>query len=734
MPRLVIVSNRLPVTVRYEHGQLSLARSPGGLANGLKGPHERMGGVWVGWPGDTSRLGDAQRGDLERQLLDLHAVPVYLSASEVARYYEGFSNGVLWPLFHYLLDRMPLDPRHFDAYTRVNERFAEAAAAHVGPGDLAWIHDYQLALVPRMLRRRQPDARIGFFLHIPFPSAEVMRTLPRRRELLEGMLGADLVGFHTRTYLRHFADSCQWLLGAEARDDRVIHAGREVRLGVFPMSVDARAISSQAADIGLIEEARALRHEDERLLLGIDRLDYTKGIPRRLLAMERMLERDAKLRGKARLVQVAVPSREKVAAYQDLRQLVEQLVGRINGMYATATRAPVHYIYRALPERQVIAWYRAADVMVVTPLRDGMNLVAKEFIAARPDEDGVLVISELAGAAEELPAALKVNPYDIEGVATTLRRALTMPEAERRARMRALRTRVLEYDVHAWAESFIAELEGTREAPTVPVPAASVTDGILARIRDAQRLVLLLDYDGTLVGFEPRPEQAMPDEELMQLLASLTRSSRTEVHLVSGRKREDMERWFGQLPVGLVAEHGLWMRPDRGAAWQCADLPSPQWMDVVSPLMDAAVGRLPGSHVERKTASLAFHWRECDPEQAEKRVRELRYNLMELARWLPIDVCEGNKVTEARVRGIHKGRVVAWLREAGRLNDAVVAIGDDRTDEDMFAALPAEAVSVLVGDRPTLARWKLPDPNAVRVLLRALVELRPVAPKPLEPA
>ncbi|MFZ5482218.1 MAG: bifunctional alpha,alpha-trehalose-phosphate synthase (UDP-forming)/trehalose-phosphatase [Myxococcota bacterium] len=724
MGRLVIVSMRLPYTVRAERGRVSLARSPGGLANGLRGPHERLGGDWIGWPGDVARLDDAQRASLDADLAARGCVPVHLTAGEIARFYEGFSNGVLWPLFHYLVDRVPIDTKDWPAYVRANERFAEAAAARTGEGDLAWVHDYQLALVPRMLRRRRPDARVGFFLHVPFPSAEVMRTMPWRREVLEGMLGADLVGFHTRTYLRHFAETCRLLLGADADEESVRIGGRVVRLGVFPMGVDARAISGVAREPALIAEAEALRPPG-RMLLGIDRADYTKGIPGRLRAVQRMFERDPRLRGQVRLVQIAVPSREQVEAYRVLRREVEEAVGHITGAWATTTTVPIHYQYRNLGERQVIAHYRAADVMVVTPLRDGMNLVAKEFVAAREDEDGVLVLSELAGAAEELDAALKVNPYDVERMAQTFRRALAMPPAERRARMQALRARVFGYDVHAWAEGFIRALEEAGASATGPRPQPVGVDAVVEAVAGADPLTVLLDYDGTLVPIAPRPELAGPDDALFELLSRL--AERADVHLVSGRPWSELDRWFGHLPIGLFAEHGLWRRTDPRGDWRRAETAALGWMDVVGPMMEKAAARIPGAFVERKTASLAFHWRLA--QEPEEVVRDLRHQLHEMARWLPLDPLEGSCVLEARARGINKGIVAAALREEGRLHRRILAVGDDQTDEDLFAALPPAAVTVLVGDRPSLARLRVGDPAAVRAVLAAILERRRV-PEP----
>ena len=393
----------------------------------------------------------------------------------MAHYYQTMSNGVIWPLFHYLPEQIPLHVRHWDAYETVNERFADAVASHYSPGDRIWVHDYQLMRLPALLRERIPDARIGFFLHIPFPVAELFAALPAREAVLRGLLGADLVGFHTAGYARHFADAAARILGARVTGSSVALDGRVSRTGVFPMGVDAKALAERAATCEVDREIERLvaGGDDVDLFVGIDRLDYTKGIPRRLLAFERLLADHPELHERVRLIQVAVPSRTAVPAYRKFRQQVDAIVGRINGEFGTARWVPVHYLYRGLPEPQVLALYRAARVMLVTPVRDGMNLVAKEFVATRVDEDGVLVLSEFVGAADELTEAVSVNPHDVEGAAAAYHRALVMPPEERRARMRALRAHVLEYDVHVWATSFLAALDAAGKPPAPPTTAKS---------------------------------------------------------------------------------------------------------------------------------------------------------------------------------------------------------------------------------------------------------------------
>ena len=727
MARLLLVSNRLPVSVKVRGGSVTTTRSAGGVATGLREPHERSGGLWFGWPGDVSDLSPEQRGELETQLLALRAVPLYLSRAEIRRYYDDFSNGVLWPLFHYLVDRIPLDAKGWNAYQRVNERFADLVAQQYEPGDTIWVHDYQLLLVPGMLRARLPDARIGFFLHIPFPAADIFRILPWRDAVLHGLMGADLIGFHAFTYQSHFTTSLIRILGIENEIGTVRYRDRIVRLGVFPMGVDAATLSSIADEPAVAAESRAIReqHAGSKILLGIDRLDYTKGIPRRLMAFERLLEQHRALRGKVRLIQVTVPSRVKVEAYAAFRRQVDELVGKINGSYATLTTPPVHYLFRAFSEREVVAMYRAADVMLVTPLRDGMNLVAKEFVAARNDDDGVLVLSELAGAASELGEALQVNPYDIDGVAKTIHRALTMPASERHSRMRALRRRVFEGEVHNWVRSFLSALEsGQTERERVdllPRPYASVEE-LAARMRSRRPLVLLLEYDGTLVPYARAPDLAAPDREIRRLLTALGRLPDVTVHVVSGRGRDALERWLGGLPASLYAEDGYWFRPLGSDEWTSRRKLPQAWKTRVRPILEDFARRTPGTLIEEKAGSLAWHYRMAEAEFGTLQARDLRAHLALNLGNAPLEVVIGHRVVEVRLHRCDRGVAVRRVLEEAEPSGLFVVIGGDATDEELFTSLPDHAVGIRVGSKRQHEGLHMPDWQSVRSLLRTLVD------------
>jgi trehalose 6-phosphate synthase/phosphatase len=650
--------------------------------------------------------------------------PVALSDEEVEQYYEGYCNGALWPLFHSFPSQLPLETAGFARYREVNQRFAEETARHYRPGDLVWVHDYQLMLVPRMLRELIPGASVGFFLHIPFPAPDLFRTLPARDALLDGLLGADLVGFHTASYMRNFASSVLHVLGASADVDRITWQGRVTSLGVFPMGVDAQGFER----LGESDEVKTLVAEfrsgpDERVLVGIDRLDYTKGIPRRLLAYERLLADHPELRERVRLVQVAVPSRTNVDAYADFRNQVDALVGRINGRFGSPRWAPVHYVYRGLSEAHVVALYRAADALLVTPIRDGMNLVAKEFIAARSDEDGVLVLSEFAGAATELAEAVHVNPYDIERSARAYHHALTMPEPERRARMERLRQRVFAYDVQRWSSTFLEHLTRTGQRtdhhPLGYSRAADVARAVGA-MSSAASLVLLLDYDGTLVPIAATPDLAQPDRALCELLTRLAARPGTRVHVVSGRGQDVLDEWLGALPVGLHAEHGQWFR-GQGGEWACREQPPDMWRARALEILEDFAARTPGSLVEEKRSGLAWHYRMADVEYGLAQANELKVHVSSLLSNAPVEVLSGDKVVELRPYGAHKGRVVASVLSQAPADSVVAAFGDDVTDEDLFAALPPAALSFHVGASPSRARLRLRAVKDVRAILTQLL-------------
>jgi trehalose 6-phosphate synthase len=465
----VVVANRLPVDQeRHPDGTTTWKRSPGGLVTALEPLLRRRRGAWVGWPGV---VGDEMDGDDEPVDQDeLRLQPVRLSAQDVADYYEGFSNATLWPLYHDVIVKPLYHREWWDRYVDVNRRFADAASRAAAPGGTVWVQDYQLQLVPKMLRALRPDLTIGFFLHIPFPPIELFMQLPWRTEIVEGLLGADLVGFHLAGGAQNFlflarrlvgANTSRGSVGVRSRFGEVQLDSRTVQVGAFPISIDSRALDEAARDRNIRRRAREIRAElgnPRKILLGVDRLDYTKGINVRLKAFSELLADGRVKRDDTVLVQLATPSRERVESYQILRNDIERQVGNINGEYGEVGHPVVHYLHRPVPRDELIAFFVASDVMLVTPLRDGMNLVAKEYVACRSDLGGALVLSEFTGAAAELRQAYLVNPHDLEGVKDAIEAALNQPAEEGRRRMRSMRRQVLAHDVDRWARSFLDAL------------------------------------------------------------------------------------------------------------------------------------------------------------------------------------------------------------------------------------------------------------------------------------
>lgn len=724
MSRLLIVSNRLPVTVDKRAGQFEFKKSVGGVATGLSAYHSGTDSLWVGWPEiPASRLQQEERDQISRTLAEEHGcVPVYLTQGDVTDFYLGFSNRTVWPLFHHFNESVEFDKKTWAAFERVNRKFLDAVLEVAQPDDTIWVQDYQLMLLPSLLREHLPEASIGFFLHIPFPCYEVFRALPWRRQVLEGLLGADLIGFHTYDYVRYFLASVNNILGIDDQFGRLSVDGRRVLVDAFPMGIDFAHYAEGAESPAAEAEAEKLqaRTHGRKVVLSVDRLDYTKGIPGRLKTFDRLLEQHPEWRGKVNLVCVAVPSRTRVEEYRLLKEEVDRLVGSINGRWSSMDWVPVRYLYRGLPFDQLVGLYAAADVCCVTPLRDGMNLIAKEYCAACTDETGVLMLSEMAGAARELREAVLVNPNDPDAMVAALSQSLDMPEDEQRARMRAMRDRVGRYTVQRWVQDFLDRLGEVKEQQAQGARRldAHARAGLLQEYRTAKRRLLLLDYDGTLMPFASRPESVVPDPEVIRCVQKLAADRRTDVVIVSGRERETLDRWLGYLPVSMIAEHGAWLRNQTGD-WFTIEPMDAEWMNRVEPLLTMFVDRTPGSFIERKDYSLVWHYRDVPQALAQARCAELHEILTGMLRDLGLAAMDGNRVIEVKRSEVNKGRAAHRWMSAEEVG-FILAIGDDRTDEDTFEAAPDESWTIKVGPGKTAAKYSVGSVIAVRELLEQL--------------
>jgi trehalose 6-phosphate synthase/phosphatase len=727
--RLIVVSNRLPFTIREADGQLQFTEATGGLVTGMKSYLEgaaktSMSSLWVGWPGSTLAP-EVQAAARERALAEAQALPVFLTAEAMEQFYHGFCNKTIWPLFHYFPVYTTYAEEHWEEYRRVNQQFCDVLAETARAGDVIWVHDYHLMLLPALLRDRLPDVSIGFFLHIPFPSFEIFRLIPGRwrKAILEGLLGADLIGFHTYEYCQHFLQSVLRILGHEHQMGRLVLPSHVVHCKTFPMGIDYARFSTGAADPDVESERRKLRTEigDRRLILSVDRLDYTKGILNRLQAFEHLLKTAPAYRNTIVLILIVVPSRIGVDQYEVMKKQIEETVGRINGRFGTIGWTPVIYQYRYLSFAPLVALYRESDVTLVTPLRDGMNLIAKEYIATRSGGNGVLILSEMAGAAKELGESIIINPNDRIELADAMREALDMPNDEQLRRNQIMQERLRRYDIHRWAHDFLTELEGMRDIQqryyAKVIPQAALEKLRLA-YHDAHSRLLLLDYDGTLVPFARRPQQARPGQALITLLSRLAAHPGTDLVIISGRQRAVLDAWFGELPIGLVAEHGFWIR-EAGHEWSEVQHRTSVWKSELHPILQLYADRLPGAFVEEKEHSLVWHCRAADPEQARVIESELADHIMTFTANIDVQVLRGAKVVEIRNAGVNKGIAARrWMMNAAY--DFVFAAGDDWTDEDLFAALPDDATTVRVGITNTQARFNLKDHHEVLRLLHSL--------------
>ncbi len=723
MTKLFIVSNRLPVTVARRGGNLKLQSSVGGLATGLDSFHKAYQSLWIGWPGYMPARAEREKSVIRKKLRTMNCHPVFLSPYDVENFYYGFCNKTIWPLFHYFTQHTVYDDTYWQSYVRVNEKYCEEIVKVADPQDEIWIHDYQLMLLPRILREEIPDATIGFFLHVPFPSSEVFRLLPYRTEIIEGILGADLIGFHTHDYVHHFTQTVRRLLGYEYSLGTISAGNRTVRVDAFPMGIDYERYHSAVDNFRIQRELKRLKKKlgDRNVILSVDRLDYTKGIPERLEAFDTFLDKYPKYRKKVTLILVAVPSRTRVSQYALLKKRVDELISRINGKYGDIGWMPIWYLFRFLNYQKLVPLYIIADVALTTPLRDGMNLIAKEFIASKVDKKGVLILSEMAGATQELGEALTVNPNNREEIAEAIKLALTMSEKEQKRRNEIMQKRLRRYNVERWANDFMDRLHDVKRIQRhicIRELTEETKKRLLHDFSESKHRLFLLDYDGTLVTFTKDPEDARPDRYVLKLLRDLSNDPRNEVVIVSGRQRDTLEQWFNGLDIGLIAEHGVWTKMKKGK-WRIVESLDSEWKEQIRPLLEIYVDRTPGSFIEEKEFSLVWHYRKADQKLAVIRASELTAALLDLTSNLDVGVLEGSKVIEVKNKRINKGRAcLRWILK--KRTSFILAIGDDWTDEDTFAILPPTAYSIRVGYTVSKATFCMENPSEIRELLKAI--------------
>ncbi|HKR03764.1 MAG TPA: bifunctional alpha,alpha-trehalose-phosphate synthase (UDP-forming)/trehalose-phosphatase [Bacteroidia bacterium] len=717
--RLIIVSNRAPVNIIKESNGYRYEESSGGLASGLrtyvdklkKDKNSDLEITWIGWPGASV---ENERKVKKEILKKFGTHCVFLSEEVMEKFYEGFCNKTIWPLFHYFPAYAVYEKEYWEQYISVNKIFCDAVLEIAKPGDIIWIHDYHLMLLPAMVREKIPSAAIGFFLHIPFPSYEIFRLLPStwRKKILEGLYGADLVGFHTSDYNTYFLRSTLRILGINNHMGEVSYGNHLLRADTFPMGIDFEKFHSAAKAKDVENEKRKLKKNFSKvkLVLSIDRQDYSKGILNRLKGYEYFLQNNPQWKQKVTMMMVIIPSRIGVESYQSIKSQIDELVGSINGKFGNVEWMPIVYQYRSLSFSELIALYNLSDVALVTPLRDGMNLIAKEFIASRTNKKGVLILSEMAGAVDELAESIIINPNNIGEISNALLQSLEMDEKVQRERIALMQKRLRNYDVFKWADDFLATLNKVK-AKQQRLRAITLNDTsrkkIVAHFKKAHSRLLFLDYDGTLVKHHENPEATIPGERILRVLKKIISLKNTRIIIISGRSRQILQKWFGHLPIDLAAEHGLFIK-ERNKNWHLLKPIRKNWKKKILPILHRHEEKLPGSFTEEKDYSVAFHYRKSEPAIAEKRMQELVHHLENYISNMDVQILNGKYVLEVRNSGIDKGvAALHWLEQLRTKPDFVLSIGDDVTDEDLFRVMPDGAYSVKVGVVPSYAKLNL---------------------------
>jgi trehalose 6-phosphate synthase/phosphatase len=730
MKRLILASNLLPVHINWQRGKYLIEKAEETTISGLRDFYSTYEPQWVGLTGFENHQFTARDiRNLEEALKPTNCVPIFPRPHDTNLHLHGFSRNTLWPLFHYFTEQVTYSEVAWKAYMKINHLYADKILEIIQEGDIIWIHDYHLLLLPQMIREQRPDISIGLFIHVPFPSFEIFRLLPWRNEIIEGMLGADLIGFQTYDYVRHFMSSVRRLTGVDSVFNRISIGERTLKVDVFPKGINyerfrnrALAIHSDHPKPSVIQQEMKMFKEMgklEKLIISIGKLDYTKGIPQRIRAFERFIQTYPEYNGRISMIVQAIPSGETSDSFFNLKSVVDELVGRINGNYGTITWTPVRYLNQSFSMDERIELYSLSDIALILPLRDGMNLVSKEFVASRHDGTGVLILSELAGSSKELHEALLVNPNDLDAIAEAIREAVEMPVEEQIRRNKVMMMRLQRYTVERWANEFIKSLEGIKEIQEFTLTRKiNVTRmrQIVASYMEMKKRILFLDYDGTLSWFTKNPEDAKPDEMLYEILTRLSGDPENTLVIISGRDKETLDRWFGpDWNIHFVAEHGVWLR-EPGEEWHMVEQINNDWKESVEPLLEYYVDQTPRSFIEHKNFSLVWHYRNSDPDLGNQRAWELKDELRTLTSNLNLEIMDGDKVLEIKYSGINKGRA-AKHKLGDRSYDFILAVGDDWTDEFTFEAMPEGAYTIKVGTKTTKASYYIDSVDMVREML-----------------
>ncbi len=720
MPQILIVSNRLPVTVQKVDGKLEYQASMGGVATGLSSFVKGRKNKWIGWPGIASEdLTEKEKHDVSVELMKQNCVPVFLSKKQLDDFYNGYSNSLLWPLFHNL-PMAQSESRWWKAYKTVNAAFSEVVLNITHSNSSIWVQDYQLMLLPEMLKSAQPRLHIGFFLHIPFPTFKTYSKLPEAEQLVRGMLGADLIGFHTTGYVDDFVKTVQGFDLALNADNQLILPDRTVRVTDFPMGIDYEKFTSARKSPPIKAAVKELKkkYKGKKIIAGVDRLDITKGFVERLEAYREFLRQYPREHGRIVFVLVGAPSRGEISAYKKLSAKVGKLVKEINDEFGTSKWEPIDYNDKGLKFEEVTALFQIADIAFVAPLKDGMNLVAKEYIASKKN-NGVLILSDTAGAAQELQDALLVNHKKPDTLVAAIDQALHMRKREVRGRFKRMQKHLAANTVHTWANDFVTTLQkpvaGTPRLLTRRL-SKRLQLGLMKSYIAAQKRLIFLDYDGTLVPFHDNYDHSKVPKGLLDTLQKLSEDPRNTIVVVSGRSAQDLDDRFDTMNLNLVAEHGAMTKKSGNKRWQTQSRAESEWKQLIMPVLEKYAAKTPNARVEEKPHSLVWHYRQSPAYFAQKYVVILKRVLRPMLSGYGLALFQGNKILEIKNPAITKGAVVHKWLNAGY--DFTLALGDDYTDEDMFTALPLTSYTIKVRSGRTAARYRLESDIDVRELLK----------------
>lgn len=734
MKRILFVSNALPARSLYDKQKILNPQSETNqFHNSFIKILENFNTIWVGKI-EIDFLSNDKIERIVNILKKKNIYPVFLQKKENELYYEGFCNQTIWPLFHYFHQNAIFEEDYWNSYVSVNRKYADKVAELINSGDTVWINDFHLMLLPAYLRERFPELSIGYSQYIPFPSFEIFRLIPWRAEILKGLTGADLISFHSYDYEKHFLNCVRRILDLETFYNRIRLGKRILKVENFPMGINYNHFQTEAIHFNtekkeekklLLSKVNKVTGQEKKgkIILSIDKLDYTNGITNRLLAINDLFMQYPEYREKISFLMFIIPFMEKIIKNKQLKSKVEELVDKINSDHSTKSWKPVNYFYRHLSFNELVQLYIHSDIALITPLIDKINLMAKEFIASKTDQTGVIIISEMSSMSKEMPEAIIINPYNRSELIEAMIKAVNIPEAEQRKTNEILQERLKRYNEGQWINNFLNSLQSVANIQEFNITQRLNTierKRLISEYKSSLNNILFLDYDGTLQRFFKDPQKARPDKELYDILVKLSIDKRNRVIIISGRDKETLNAWFNNIKgLEFIAEHGVWQKTENGE-WLRSENIDKKWMEIIKPHLEFYVDKTPGSFIENKNYSLVWHYRNADTDIGLKHSRELKEELISLVYNIPLEIMDGDKVIEIKNMGINKGKA-ALNKIDNKDYGFIFAAGDDWTDEYMFEALSENAYTIKVGDKQSKAKYYVGSYKEIRILLKEMI-------------